>query len=1158
MRLTALTLSRYGNFEDHRLTFSPDKGVINLLMLPNGGGKSVMRTAFTDLLFGIGGQSPMGFRYPYNQMRILADAVDANGIPFSFARRKRNANTLVDAEDKPLDPTFIARFLGGMDRKRLERLFALDTERLRAGERDLLDSDGELGAALISGAGGTRGLRDLRHTLRDACEQRAPRRRVASRPFYIAADAYTDARKRKDAALLRPETWHKQEQARDAALAEQKAANQSAQSAAADLTRLERIRRVRPLLHQHDTAEGWLTAHAGAPNLDPTLKDRLQKLREALVKSELALTKAQQDQRRTQQDLSEVTVDEAILAEADSIAALIDEAGAARKAQTDLPSVQAQLSTLTAQIHDYLRELGQTCPIDQIASLIPTKAAATRVTRLIKTHAVQRTLENAIPETIAARNRDRTAIQAELDHLPAADVSTLQAVVKEIRADGDPARTLRAARQNRDKAHAGLDSALALVPGWTHDAAALAALRPLTAEAYEREARNVEAAATLVHQRAEALNDVRQDETAAQQALDNLTGAAPLPDADRLAALRDRRDQGWRLIYRRGFTQDPPSGAEEAVFAGPLPLAIAYERAVTEADSMADRRVDQATQIAQAKAAAATLKQAQTRRETAEQALRAAQEAQAAAQRAWHQLCHILPLGDSPAIQDIRAFLKQRQDAIAALAALSTAETALSELIAAQGAGAARLAATLSQPPAPLPDLLAAADQQLAASTQRATLIARLRDADKALEEAQARQRKADQDRAAWQSEWADAMRALNRPATEDPEIADGQLRILVDLDQARKERTDRLSRVEGMQADTIRFAQDTTALARRLACGLDASDPFATTATLSQRLIQARQANALRTERRKQADDAAQTLQRLEAVHQACHAELTAVLTLIGASTLEAAEDRLSLAEERARQATLWRQAQDALRREGDALSIENLRAETASVPPDDLPGQIAQAQAQRDEAAAVAQEAAARAAQLTHALKDEEDDTKVNTAAADQQSALATLSRVLEDALVHHIAAELLDKAIASVEETAAPEVLQTIATLFRELTNGVYTKVQTDLTADGHTNLVLVQRDWLEETQSVKNLSEGTRDQLFLALRLAAIKEHARIAPPLPFIGDDILQTFDDTRAIAALRVLRDLSETVQVILLTHHRHVLDLAAQLPAGAVHVCAA
>jgi uncharacterized protein YhaN len=57
-------------------------------------------------------------------------------------------------------------------------------------------------------------------------------------------------------------------------------------------------------------------------------------------------------------------------------------------------------------------------------------------------------------------------------------------------------------------------------------------------------------------------------------------------------------------------------------------------------------------------------------------------------------------------------------------------------------------------------------------------------------------------------------------------------------------------------------------------------------------------------------------------------------------------------------------------------------------------------------------------------------------------------------------------------------------------------------------------------------------------------------------LPFIGDDILQTFDDDRALAALRVLADLSQHTQVIVLTHHRHVLELATQLPAGAIFSC--
>ncbi len=59
----------------------------------------------------------------------------------------------------------------------------------------------------------------------------------------------------------------------------------------------------------------------------------------------------------------------------------------------------------------------------------------------------------------------------------------------------------------------------------------------------------------------------------------------------------------------------------------------------------------------------------------------------------------------------------------------------------------------------------------------------------------------------------------------------------------------------------------------------------------------------------------------------------------------------------------------------------------------------------------------------------------------------------------------------------------------------------------------------------------------------------------APPLPFVADDILQTFDDARAVAALQALLDLSERTQVIVLTHHPHLLDLAEALPTGRVHV---
>ncbi|HYZ60950.1 MAG TPA: hypothetical protein VE650_00735 [Acetobacteraceae bacterium] len=88
-----------------------------------------------------------------------------------------------------------------------------------------------------------------------------------------------------------------------------------------------------------------------------------------------------------------------------------------------------------------------------------------------------------------------------------------------------------------------------------------------------------------------------------------------------------------------------------------------------------------------------------------------------------------------------------------------------------------------------------------------------------------------------------------------------------------------------------------------------------------------------------------------------------------------------------------------------------------------------------------------------------------------------------------------------------------------------------------------------------KKVEDISEGSRDQLFLALRLVSIEDHIKSAPALPFIADDLLQTFDDGRALAAFRVLLDFSHDAQVIILTHHEHLAQIAGKLPEGSVHI---
>ena len=120
-------------------------------------------------------------------------------------------------------------------------------------------------------------------------------------------------------------------------------------------------------------------------------------------------------------------------------------------------------------------------------------------------------------------------------------------------------------------------------------------------------------------------------------------------------------------------------------------------------------------------------------------------------------------------------------------------------------------------------------------------------------------------------------------------------------------------------------------------------------------------------------------------------------------------------------------------------------------------------------------------------------------------------------------HLAAALLDAALTEVEMAGTSVLLARIATLFRTITGGAYARLEVQENTDGSARLIAVHGDFADERKSVADLSEGERDQLFLALRLAAIEDHVATAPPLPFVGDDILQTFDDDRATAAMQAL-----------------------------------
>jgi uncharacterized protein YhaN len=86
-------------------------------------------------------------------------------------------------------------------------------------------------------------------------------------------------------------------------------------------------------------------------------------------------------------------------------------------------------------------------------------------------------------------------------------------------------------------------------------------------------------------------------------------------------------------------------------------------------------------------------------------------------------------------------------------------------------------------------------------------------------------------------------------------------------------------------------------------------------------------------------------------------------------------------------------------------------------------------------------------------------------------------------------------------------------------------------------------------------ISGMSDGTADQLYLALRLAALELHLEQALPLPFIADDLFINYDDDRSKAGLEVLAALSEKTQVIFLSHHDHLVPVVQEIFGKQVNV---
>lgn len=1118
MRLERLDLTRYGRFTDRSLTFAPPASGapdLHIVYGPNEAGKSTLFSAWLDLLFGIPVRSRYDFLHPGPTLQIGAGLTHA-GAALDIKRLKRNSASLVNRHDAAFPEMALQVVLGGLSRDGYSAMFSLDDETLEKGGDSILASRGDLGEMLFSASAGLSGLTPQLESLR-ACLDGFHRSGKRSGWLYEAKKQLADLDKQR--REIEVSAGALQKLSREAQAAEQswREARSREEAAQTDLERLQELAGTLPMLAQLARLQEQLVPQHHLPDAAPEVQERFAQIESdrrdliSRIRDRALRLAGLEDQRAA------LAADPVALTQVVAIEAAEAQRPEHDTAVKDLPRRRTEAEEADSSVRALLVQLGQ--PGARASDLCLPMA---RISALRSLLTARSGLQSAVTTSVSETAKAAAQLERERERLgdpgPAEDEAALAALLARVRSQ-DPADALTRALRDRDLAANRLEGALERLAPWVGDGDRMAALAvPPSWQIADWE---------------------RAQETARQQELDARRDAAALRDeAGRLqseTAARAGAQQAGGITVADAATARSTREALWAAHLAELSAASArrFEQALREDDRISAvlaETMAEARRVALDRAAHDT---AVARLQAAEARLEAALTAQLSAQADIAGACAALGLPDGTLV-DLKTWLDLRIAALTERTVLRDAESAVARCAGAQDAAVRALTAALGGPataqPEPFQVLVSRAAVRIEASERRRE--ARQRLAILASDLRDRRQAEADARDALerWRQAWHETSRGslLAGVADDDPGL--GTLLDLIDRlgteGQTAATLTDRITK---MEANRSRFAESKAAILRALTMGADVS-----WADVLTRLRRAQ--DTARDE---------ETLARQIAHEQHQDAEDRRALDARNADAQEignqlgwtAAEGSLADHIARCREAATLRQTIEGLR--------HDLRDRPEPIVGDD-PGVIRQriADLRADLQVLRNSTETCLAAHLDAKRRIEAvggDDALARIAAA-RENLLLEIRERAETHLARRFGLIALEAGLRRYRDQHRSSMLTRASEAFSRLSQGAYSGLAAQ--PDGSQE-VLVALAAGGGAKLAADLSKGTRFQLYLALRVAGYHELAKTRSTVPFIADDIMETFDDDRSAAAFAVLAEMSRVGQVIYLTHHRHLCDLA-------------
>lgn len=1158
MRLLELYLKAFGPFTERRLDLSGDRERdqaepgLHLVFGPNEAGKSSALRALRALLYGFPKQTGDDFLHPYDQLRVGGRLRLADGSELTFLRRKGQKSTLLAAEDEsPLDDGLLDRCLRGIDEKLFATLFGIDHDALLQGGQELLEQKGDVGQALFAAGLGTRNLRKVLLALDEEADALfRPRGQVKKINQAIAEHQKT---KRELAELsLSGREWDGRRKELEKKREESAALEGRLAGWKTERNRLARLRRALPRLTSRRGLLARREALGEVVVLPAGFAERRRETQDALRAARERRDRAAGELAGLSAEIAALDVPRDVLDRAESIETLHQ---GVRKHEEDRKSrnrLLAERDELRARAGELLEDIRPGLTLEEAEALRPALERWRRIQELSQRRQELDAGRKQARRDLQQAERRLAATRDALDARPEPrDPSPLRRRAETARKAGDLDRALAEARDTlrRDEEQLRLELArLGLWSGPPDELEALPVPPPETLERFR------ESFAVLAERRRgleEQERAVRAGQADVERGLDEIRRAGAIPTEDELKAAREERDREWSLLRRAWL-------AAEEIPAGQTDV---YERTVQEADDLADRLRREADRVQRQAHLLARREQLARALDSLDAEEAAAAQEDARLHEEWTTLWRPCGLDPRPP-KEMQVWAARHEKLRARAEALRMQRAQVDALEEGRREHRARLTRELPsegrrRPAAGeglLEPLLAQAEETVRTlegeARERARLVEALREAEAELAAARDAESAAAADLEEWQEAWSEAVRGFGFDRDALPgEVSHfvGTLRdVFGSLNQAAKLDL----RIAALDRDLESFRVSVGALAETLAPELAGQPADQIAVQLHARLAEARQRAARRRDLDQLLERREQEIREAETTRRAMEERLALLVREAGCGDETGLEEAEARSAESLKIAAALEETERELLLDGEGLALDDLEREAAAVDADLLPAEI-------DRLGREIEELERRSLDLREELGREQRELDHLTggdaaarAAEREQEILAGLREDVERYTRLRLAAAVLRREIERYRAENQAPLLRRAGDLFTTLTLGRYRGLQTDFDREDEPVLVGVREGGRKVR--VEGMSSGTRDQLYLALRLATLERYLAQAEPLPFIVDDILINFDDDRSAATLKVLADLAKKTQVILFTHHARLKELAGELRNGA------